>query len=162
VAETHPRLAWPRQLIALLCEANEATCMARAAGLNALPGPMSEDLFNRYDASSASASRSSRTKARGSKSTAFASSRSTRCLRRFAAFFCGSYARAVASRMHVQHVHASQDGQSAGIESANTGAVRRVATTRWRIGLECRIALLASARVQDASDAVRRLTASTD
>jgi transposase len=50
VAETYPRLAWPRQLIALLCEANEATCMARAAGLAALPGPMVDDVFARYDA----------------------------------------------------------------------------------------------------------------
>ena len=43
VAETYPRLSWPTQLIALLCEANEATCMARAAGLAALPGPMIDD-----------------------------------------------------------------------------------------------------------------------
>ena len=50
VAETYPRLAWPSQLIALLCEANEATCMARAAGLAALPGPMIEDVFTRYEA----------------------------------------------------------------------------------------------------------------
>jgi len=50
IAETHPELPWPKRLIALLCEANEATCMARAAGLSALPGPIIEDLFTRYDA----------------------------------------------------------------------------------------------------------------
>jgi len=50
VAETYPRLSWPTQLIALLCEANEATCMARAAGLAALPGPMIDDFFTRYAA----------------------------------------------------------------------------------------------------------------
>ncbi len=32
IAETYPGLPWPKLLIALLCEANEATCMARAAG----------------------------------------------------------------------------------------------------------------------------------
>jgi transposase len=37
-------------LIALLCEANEAACLARAAGLAALPGPMVDDFFARYDA----------------------------------------------------------------------------------------------------------------
>ena len=50
IAETYPRLSWPKQLVALLCEANEATGMARAAGLAALPGPMIEDFFTRYDA----------------------------------------------------------------------------------------------------------------
>ena len=50
VAETYPRLSWPTQLIALLCEANEATRLARAAGLAALPGPMIEDFFTRYEA----------------------------------------------------------------------------------------------------------------
>lgn len=50
VAETYPRLAWPQQLIALLCEANEATRLAREAGLAALPGPMVEDFFDRYEA----------------------------------------------------------------------------------------------------------------
>jgi transposase len=50
VAEPYPRLAWPSQLIALLCEANEATCIARAAGLNALPGPLIDDFFDRYQA----------------------------------------------------------------------------------------------------------------
>ncbi len=50
VAETYPRLAWPTQLIALLCEANDATCMARAAGLAGLPGPMIDDFFTRYEA----------------------------------------------------------------------------------------------------------------
>jgi transposase len=50
IAETYPELPWPKRLIALLCEANEATCMARAAGLAALPGPMIEDFFTRYDA----------------------------------------------------------------------------------------------------------------
>ena len=50
VAETYPRLAWPTQLIALLCAANEAACMARGAGLAALPGPMIDDFFTRYQA----------------------------------------------------------------------------------------------------------------
>lgn len=50
VTETFPRLTWPKHLIALLCEANEATGMARAAGLNALPGPLIADFFSRYDA----------------------------------------------------------------------------------------------------------------
>jgi transposase len=50
VAETYPRLGWPQQLIALLCEANTATCMARAAGLAALPGPMIDDFFTCYEA----------------------------------------------------------------------------------------------------------------
>ncbi|MCU0835794.1 MAG: IS66 family transposase [Chromatiaceae bacterium] len=36
VAETSPRRAWPTALIALLCEANDAASMARAAGFNAL------------------------------------------------------------------------------------------------------------------------------
>jgi len=49
IAETDPRLTWPGRLIALLCEANEATHMARAAGFAALPGPMIEDFFTRYD-----------------------------------------------------------------------------------------------------------------
>jgi transposase len=50
IGETDPSLPWPQQLIDLLCEANEATQMARAAGLSALPGPMIEDFFSRYDA----------------------------------------------------------------------------------------------------------------
>ncbi len=50
VAETYPRLAWPERQIALLCEANEATHYARAAGYAALPGPMTDDFFTRYDA----------------------------------------------------------------------------------------------------------------
>ena len=50
VAETYPGLRWPQRLIDLLCEANMATQMARAAGFSALPGPMIEDLFTRYDA----------------------------------------------------------------------------------------------------------------
>ena len=50
VAETYPRLSWPKQLVALLCEANEAACMARAAGLEALPGPLIDDFFARYEA----------------------------------------------------------------------------------------------------------------
>jgi len=58
VAETHPTQPWPNQLIALLCEANEAACMARAAGFAALPGPMIEDLFNRYEAILAEGARS--------------------------------------------------------------------------------------------------------
>lgn len=50
VAETYPKLAWPERLIALLCEANVATHYARAAGYAALPGPMIDDFFTRYDA----------------------------------------------------------------------------------------------------------------
>ena len=50
VAETYPTLSWPKQLIALLCEANAATHHARAAGFAALPGPMIDDFFMRYDA----------------------------------------------------------------------------------------------------------------
>ena len=50
IAETYPDLPWPKRLRALLCEANEATCMARAAGLAALPSPRIEDFFTRYDA----------------------------------------------------------------------------------------------------------------
>jgi|APFre7841882724_1041349.scaffolds.fasta_scaffold23828_1 transposase len=57
VAETYPRLAWPHELIALLCEANEAARMARAAGLAALPGPMIEDFFTRYAAILSAAAR---------------------------------------------------------------------------------------------------------
>jgi transposase len=45
IAETYPGLPWPRALIALLCETNEATCTARAAGLKTLPGPIAEDVF---------------------------------------------------------------------------------------------------------------------
>jgi transposase len=47
VAEAYPELPWPKRLIALLCEANEAT---RMAGLAALPGPLIEGFFDRYDA----------------------------------------------------------------------------------------------------------------
>jgi transposase len=50
VAETYPGLPWPTQLIALLCEANAVAQTARAAGFAALPGPMIEDFFTRYDA----------------------------------------------------------------------------------------------------------------
>lgn len=50
VAETDPKRPWPKQLIALLCEANAATHYARAAGFAALPGPMIDDFFTRYDA----------------------------------------------------------------------------------------------------------------
>jgi transposase len=50
VAEAHCELSWPKRLIALLCDANEATRVARAAGLAALPGPMVEDFVDRYDA----------------------------------------------------------------------------------------------------------------
>ncbi len=57
VAETYPRLSWPKQLVALLCEANEAACMARAAGLKALPGPRIDDFFTRYEALLAEAAR---------------------------------------------------------------------------------------------------------
>jgi transposase len=49
LAEADPVLSWPKQLIALLCEANDATIAARAAGLEALPGPVVEDVFTRYD-----------------------------------------------------------------------------------------------------------------
>jgi transposase len=50
IAETYPRLSWPTQLIALLCEANEATRLAREARLAALPGPLAQDFFTRYEA----------------------------------------------------------------------------------------------------------------
>jgi transposase len=53
MAETYPELPWPKRLIALLCEASEAseaTGMARTAGLRALPGPTAEAFFDRYDA----------------------------------------------------------------------------------------------------------------
>jgi transposase len=50
IAETYPGQSWPTQLIDLLCEANEAARTARAAGYAALPGPMVEDFFARYDA----------------------------------------------------------------------------------------------------------------
>jgi transposase len=49
IAETYPWLTWPTQLIALLCEANEATGKARAAGLSALPEAVTTDFFRRYD-----------------------------------------------------------------------------------------------------------------
>jgi len=57
VAETYPGLPWPTQLITLLCEANAAAQAARAAGFAALPGPMVEDFFARYDALLAEAAR---------------------------------------------------------------------------------------------------------
>jgi len=49
IAETYPTQSWPIQLIDLLCEANVAARTARAAGYAALPGPMVEDFFARYD-----------------------------------------------------------------------------------------------------------------
>jgi transposase len=49
LAEADPVLSWPKRLIALLCEANDATIAARAAGLEALPAQVVEDLFTRYD-----------------------------------------------------------------------------------------------------------------
>jgi transposase len=49
LAEADPVLSWPKQLIALLCEANDATIAARAAGLEALPEVVVEDVFTRYD-----------------------------------------------------------------------------------------------------------------
>jgi transposase len=50
LAEADPVLSWPKRLIAVLCEANDATIAARAAGLDALPAPVVEDVFTRYDA----------------------------------------------------------------------------------------------------------------
>ena len=49
MAETYPRRRWPQALIELLCEANAATKLARAAGFAALPRLMIEDFFTRYD-----------------------------------------------------------------------------------------------------------------
>jgi transposase len=49
LAEADPVLSWPKRLIALPYEANDATSAARAAGLQALPGPVVEDFFTRYD-----------------------------------------------------------------------------------------------------------------
>ncbi|RKT43357.1 IS66 family transposase [Thiocapsa rosea] len=49
LAEADPVLSWPKQLIALLCEANDATIAARAAGLEALPDGVVKDVFTRYD-----------------------------------------------------------------------------------------------------------------
>ncbi|MBK8640379.1 MAG: transposase [Chromatiaceae bacterium] len=49
MAETYPRRRWPQALIDLLCEANAATKLARAAGFAALPSLMVEDFFTRYD-----------------------------------------------------------------------------------------------------------------
>jgi transposase len=50
LSEADPVLSWPRRLIALLCEANDATIAARAGGFAALPSLMVEDFFNRYEA----------------------------------------------------------------------------------------------------------------
>jgi len=50
MAETYPRRRWPQALIDVLCEANAATKLARAAGFAALPSLMVEDFFTRYDA----------------------------------------------------------------------------------------------------------------
>jgi transposase len=50
VAETYPGLAWPKLLIALLCEANEATQAARTAGHADLPRAIVDAFFTRYDA----------------------------------------------------------------------------------------------------------------
>ncbi|MBK1720302.1 IS66 family transposase [Thiocystis violacea] len=49
IAEADPVLSWPKRLIALLCEANDTTLAARAAGFAALSSLMIEDLFARYD-----------------------------------------------------------------------------------------------------------------
>jgi transposase len=49
LAEADPVLSWPKRLIAVLCEANDAAIAARAAGLEALPAPVVEDVFTRYD-----------------------------------------------------------------------------------------------------------------
>ena len=49
IAEADPVLSWPKRLIALLCEANDTTIAARAAGFVALPSLLVEDLFTRYD-----------------------------------------------------------------------------------------------------------------
>jgi transposase len=49
LAEVAPLLSWPKRLIALPYEANDATIAARAAGLDALPGPVVEGFFARYD-----------------------------------------------------------------------------------------------------------------
>ncbi|MBK1723997.1 IS66 family transposase [Thiocystis violacea] len=50
IAETEPILSWPKRLITLLCEANDATIAARAAGLEGLPSHSVEDFFARDDA----------------------------------------------------------------------------------------------------------------
>lgn len=57
MAETYPRHRWPPALIDLLCEANAATKLARAAGFAALPSLMVEDFCTRYDAILAAAIR---------------------------------------------------------------------------------------------------------
>jgi transposase len=49
LAEADPVPCWPKRLIALLCEANDATIAARAAGLEALPAGVVADVFTRYD-----------------------------------------------------------------------------------------------------------------
>ena len=49
LSEADPVLSWPKRLIALLCEANDATIAARAAGLDALPDGVVADIFTRYD-----------------------------------------------------------------------------------------------------------------
>ena len=49
LAEADPVLSWPKRLITLLCEANDATIAARAAGLEALPDVVVADFFTRYD-----------------------------------------------------------------------------------------------------------------
>jgi len=50
IAEADPVLSWPKRLIALLCEANDATIAARGAEFKELPPPMVDDIFARYDA----------------------------------------------------------------------------------------------------------------
>ena len=50
IAEADPVLSWPKRLIALLCEANDATIAARGAEFDELPRPMVDDIFIRYDA----------------------------------------------------------------------------------------------------------------
>ncbi len=57
IAEQFPHLNWPLRMIALLCEANDATVAARSAGLAALPAATIEDFRTRYIAILAQAER---------------------------------------------------------------------------------------------------------
>jgi transposase len=50
ITETYPELSWPKLLRVRLCKANEATCMARAVGVAALPSPVTEGFVTRYEA----------------------------------------------------------------------------------------------------------------
>ncbi|MBK1719587.1 IS66 family transposase [Thiocystis violacea] len=49
LSEADPVLSWPKRLITLLCDANDATRAARTAGLAALPDPVVAEFFRRYD-----------------------------------------------------------------------------------------------------------------